>query len=126
MFLKCRLTGDVEQALRSQRVERLIDSVGQDIVYGVSYTRTKAPKYILLSYAVKSLTGCVELIRILNRLGLGISYTQLEEIDTALSMYKLEAQIEKSVALPERIQPYLPTTLAWDNTDRLEVTLSGK
>ena len=66
------------------------------------------------------------MIRTLNRLGHGISYTQLEEIDTALCLYKLEAQTENSVAIPKRIQPYLPTTLAWDNIDRLEETLSGK
>ena len=30
------------------------------------------------------------------------------------------------MVLPETIQPYVPTTLAWGNTDRLEGTLSGE
>jgi len=29
------------------------------------------------------------------------------------------------VSLPENIQPFVRTTLAWDNIDRLEETLSG-
>ncbi len=61
----------------------------------------------------------------LNRLGHGVSYSQVEELETALCMQKLESQNDETVALPEQIQPFIPTTLAWDNIDRLEETLSG-
>ena len=100
--------------------------VGQDLVYGVTYKRTKSPTHILLAYAVKSLTGCAKLVRILNHLGHGISYTQLEETDTFPSLFKLEAQNETKVTLSEAIQPYVFTTLSWDNVDRLQETLIGK
>ena len=65
------------------------------------------------------------MIRLLNRSGHGISYSKLEEIDTALCLKKLASVDESSIPLPETIQPNIPTTLAWDNIDRLEETLSG-
>ena len=58
--------------------------------------------------------------------GHGISYTQLEEIDTALCIQKMNAaESEDKVPLPDNIHPHVSTTLAWDNIDRLEETLSG-
>ncbi|KAK3884774.1 hypothetical protein Pcinc_010960 [Petrolisthes cinctipes] len=79
----------------------------------------------MLPYAIKTLTGSVELIRMINRLGHGVSYTQVEELETALCIQKLESHTDESVPMPEQIQPLIPTTLAWDNIDRLEETLSG-
>ena len=61
-------------------------SFAQDLVFGVTKGRIKPPKQILLSYAVKTLASNVELVSILNRYGNGISYSQLEEINTALCM----------------------------------------
>jgi hypothetical protein len=125
-FLKMLLSGETDNsATVSARVHRLVESLGQDIVYGITCGKVKTPKQILLPYAVKSLTGCVELIRILNRSGHGVSYSQLEEIDTALCLRKLALQSEDSVALPECIQPNVQVTLAFENIDRLEETLSG-
>lgn len=69
----------------SEKVSRLITSIGQDLAFGASGGRQKPPKHILLPYAVKSLTNNVELIHILNRCGHGIAYSQLEQINTALS-----------------------------------------
>lgn len=71
----------------------------------------------------KTLTGNCELIKGLNRLGHGISYSQLVEIDTALALQKLEPQ--HAVPIPSNIQLRIPTTVAYDNIDRLEETLSG-
>ena len=122
-FLRILFSGD--STICSGRVHRLVDSIGQDIVYGVTCSRLKPPKHILLPEAVKTLTGNVELIRILNRLGHGMSYTQLEEADTALALQKLESQGTDGTTLPEGIKPNVMTTLAWDNIDRLEETLSG-
>ena len=100
-------------------------SFAQDLVFGVTRGRIKPPKQILLSYAVKTLTNNVELVSILNRYGHGISYSQLEEINTALCMQKM-ATTTSEIPLPANIQPHVSTTLAWDNIDRLEETLSGE
>ena len=86
----------------------------------------KTPKHILLPHAVKSLTNNVELIQIINRCGHGMSYSQIEEINTALCLQKLASTPENSIPLPGNIKPYISTTLAWDNVDRLEETLSGE
>ena len=72
----------------------------------------------------QSTSGNVELIQILNRPGHGISYSQLEEVDTALCLQKLAMTPEDGVPLPSNIYPGTNTVLAFDNIDRLEGTLS--
>ena len=126
-FLKIILTGDMGVSPPSARVERLIQSFSQDCVYTITTGVQKPAKHmhILLPWTVKTLTGNVELIKILNRLGHGISYSQLEEIDTALCLQKLGDSDESDVVLPTNVLPGIPTTLAYDNIDRIEETLSG-
>ena len=75
-FLRALLTGEYVEKKESQRVQRLVTSIGSDLVFAVTAGRIKPPKHILLSYAIKSLTGNVELIQILNRLGHSISRCQ--------------------------------------------------
>ena len=96
------------------------------MAYAVTCGQHKPPKHILLPHAVKTLTGNVELIRTLNKFGHGVSYFQLEENDTALCLQKLATGLNHRVALPSSMKPYVFTTLAWDNIDRLEETLTGK
>ena len=104
----------------------LVCSFSQDIVYAVTCGKTKHPKQVLLSYGVKTLTGNVELLQILNRFGHGISYHQLEENDTALCIEKIASNLNQSPIIPKAIQANLFTNLAWDNIDRLEETLTGE
>ena len=80
---------------------------------------------MLLPYAVKSLTNNIELIKMLNRSGHGIAYSQIEEINTVFCLQKMALAHDNEDLLPERIHSYVQTTLAWDNIDRLEETLSG-
>ena len=121
-FICTLLSG--ECSAPSDRISRLVTSISSDIVYAVTCGKTKPPKHILLPFAVKCLTGNTELIKILNRLGHSISYSQMEEIDTALCIQKLE-QSKDGIPLPENISPGVFTCLAWDNIDRLEETLTG-
>ena len=65
------------------------------------------------------------MIKLLNRLGHGVSYSNLEEIEIAFFLKKIEREEELVVILPSNIYPGVPTTLAFDNIDRLEETLSG-
>ncbi|XP_020606380.1 uncharacterized protein LOC110045121 [Orbicella faveolata] len=96
----------------------------QDLMFGVSRGKVKPSKQIPLPYAVKSLTDNVELIQMLNRCGQGIAYSKLDEIDTALCLKKMASTSE--IPLPDNIQPHVVTTLAWENIDRLDETLSGE
>lgn len=125
-FLLGILTGEPDHKNPSTRVTILKQSFSQDLIYAVTNGQQKTPKHILLPYAVKTLTGNVEIIKILNRLGHGVSYSQLEENDTALCLQKLAATPNRQVVLPSNIQPHIFTNLAWDNIDRLEETLTGK
>ena len=95
------------------------------MVFGVTVGRKKPPKHILLPYAVKALTNNVELIQILNRCGHGVAYSQIEELNTALCLQKMAMTPENAFPFPDNIKPHISTSLAWDNIDRLEETLSG-
>lgn len=123
MFLKLLLHGETQE--RTQKLERAVQSIGQDCIYAVSRGRVVPAKHILLPWGVKSLTGNVELIKMLNRLGLGVSYSKLEEIDTALCLQKQRREADQGIVLPSSSLPCIPTSLAFDNIDRLEETLSG-
>ena len=100
-------------------------SLGQDILYMVSKGKCLTPKHVLLPFTVKSLTGNVELVKILNRLGHGVSYSKTLEIDTAFALQKLATQSMRGFVLPEKIYPHVQVSLVYDNIDRLEETLSG-
>ena len=99
----------------SEKVSRLINSFGQDLVFGASGGRQRPPKQVLLSYAVKSLAKNVELFQILHRCGHGIAYPQLEEINTSLCLQKLTSTSQNELPLPDNIRPFISTTPAWDN-----------
>jgi len=129
VFLATLLTGSPkypEEEPCSSKVQRLVNSFGHNMVFGVTGGRKKPPKHILLPYAVKTLTNNVELIQILNRCGHGVAYSQIEELNTALCLQKMAMNPENAVPLPDNIKPYRSTSLAWDNIDRLEETLLGR
>ena len=96
-FLYTLLTGNTHiPAEYPDRLWRFVDSFGQDIIYRVTPGLQKPLKQILSPYAKQ-----FQLIQMPHQCGHGI------------------------VPLPETIKPYINTTLAWDNIDRLEETLSG-
>ena len=74
----------------------------------------------------KILTGNIEIIKILNKFGHGVSYSELEENNTALCLQKLATGPTQRVVIPVSIQPNVFVNLAWDNIDRLEERLTGK
>ena len=118
--------GDTTKKNVSPKSQRIIYSLGQDCVYAVTGGRVINPKHILLPWAIKSLTGNVELIKTMNRLGHSMSYSKWEQMDTALCINKLAMEPGLGVVLPTNTYPCVPTTMAFDNIDRLEETLSGR
>ena len=66
----------------STRFYRIKMSLGQDVVYNVSNGRIRTPKSVLFPYNIKMLTNNTELINMVNRLGHGIFYSLLEEMET--------------------------------------------
>ena len=68
---------------------------------------------MLLPYAVTSLTNNTDLVQITNRCGHGVSYSQLEELNTAMCLQKLAATPENMIPPPENIKLYISTSLAY-------------
>ena len=97
-------------------------SIGQDIICIVHKGKLLIPKHVLLPFTIKSMTGNIELIKIMNKLGHSISYSKLYEVDTAYAVQKLLSSL---TLIPEGIQSSCQVSLVYDNIDRLEETLSG-
>ena len=114
-FLSYLLHGPSKPSLKTS-------SIGQDIIYCVHNGQFITSKHTLLPFAIKSMTGNAELIKIMNRLGHGVSYTKFAEVDSAYAIQKISTNLG---LIPEEIQPYQQASIVYDNIDRLEETLSG-
>ena len=128
LFLVTLLTGSSSYKPNDpyqEKDQRLVNSFGQDWIFAVTNGRQKPPKHILLPYAVKTLTNNVDVMRFLNRCGHGIAYSQIEEMNTALCLQKMASTPENGAPLSDNIRAHISTSLARDNIDRLEETLSG-
>ena len=124
-FLNAIITGEKGESAISERVERQINSFGQDIVYAVTGDTRRPPKHVQLPLVVKSLTGNVELIQMRNRLRHCVYCAMIEQIETNLCLQKLASESNENVILSANINPHVFTTLLWDNIDRLEETLTS-
>ena len=98
LFLSTLLSGGAQYPEEpcSSKVQRLVNSFGQDLVFGVTGGRQKPPKHLLLPYAVKTLTNNVDVIRFLNRCEHGIAYSQIKEMNTALCLQTMAMTPENS------------------------------
>lgn len=125
-FLHVLLGGNNEDHITSERRELFSLSLAQDMIFTVTNGKTLPAKHILLAWAVKALTGNVELVKTLNRLGSCVSLSKLEEIITALVINKCGGEEnENAVPLPQFAVPHVTTCLGFDNIDRNEETLDG-
>ena len=99
-FLTTLCSGSMKCFQNSTRIQKLVWSFCQDIIYGATNGKIMTSKHILLSWAVKTLIGNVEVIKIMNRLGHGILYSKLEEVDTAVYLQNLQVHGMSAVAIP--------------------------
>ena len=100
LFLFYLLPCTKDDAHSSKRTQRLVSSFGQDMVYAITYGKTKFPKHIILPFAIKSLTGNVGLIHTVNRLGHSVSYSQLDLV----TVYPTHSSIwSQCILLPARL-----------------------
>jgi len=113
-----------KQKAQSPNVHRQIISVAQDIIHCTSKGRTWTPKHILLPMTIHNMTGSKSAVTLLNRFGHTISYTELEELQTAMAESCLN-QSTCNVFLPSNINPSQRVSLCFDNNDINEETLSG-
>ena len=106
----------------SSRAGRLEMSFAQDLVYAVTRGRVKTPKGILLPSVIKTLTNCTELTNLTNKLGHGISYTLLAEMN-AENAYAVWENKCQGMTIPPGAKEETFTIYVADNIDRLEETL---
>ena len=100
----------------SPEVHRLALSLSQELKDSATRGRIKTPKHVVLTMTVNSLTGNVELITILNRFGHGLSYSQTEEVETALAEMQI-AKRQNGVFVSSVCYPNVPGVFCWDNND---------
>ena len=74
-------------------------SVGQDLVYNVSNGRIRATTSVLNPYNIKMLINSTELINMVNRLGNGICYSLLEEMETENACKVIDQQTDGTIVL---------------------------
>ena len=91
-FLNILLHDDADRPLTMK-----VSSFAQDLLYIVNKGRHLTPKHILLPFTIISLTGNVELIKIINKLGHGISYSKASELDSVFAIQK------STVIIPDEV-----------------------
>ena len=114
---------------KAEKTLRLKDSFDQDIVFSVTNGAIKTPKSVLFPSVVKALCNNTEILKLLNKYGLGISYDLVEEIETDFALNVINEQAENRVVIPSDFnegETSCPVALMIaDNIDNLECTLSG-
>ena len=122
-FFTLLYTGKPQISAATERARRLIESVSEDVVYGVTRGKVKPPKYCLLGMGIKSMTGSKKVVNILNHFGHSIGYHVSEELETDLAI----SISDRDLTRPDEILPLegLATGLAFDNYDENCETLSG-
>lgn len=124
-FLTC-LLHSTEHSV-GEEVRRHVDSLSQDIIYGISKRKFLTGKHVLLGCGLHSLTGLKKPINILARLGHCCSYNKVQEIETA------QAELAQKMISLQHPLPLIPvdhagkapTIFWWDNFDCKKETKDG-
>ena len=69
----------------SDRLKRLIDLIGQDVMFNATSGRVKTVKHIQLGMFLKRKTGSKEIVTCMNRLGHFLCYSELLELETNIA-----------------------------------------
>ena len=85
----------------------------QDLVYNSSKGRTQMPKSLALAMAVRQLSGCSDVIRILNGLGHCVSLSSTMSYDTAIA----QLVVNTSDIIPREFVANEAINLVYDNID---------
>ena len=108
------------------RVNRLVNSIGQDICRAATSGQWKLPKHILICMTLRHLFRSAELTSLINRLGHSESYSFSLELETAIASAiqetsrLLSAQIIRNPSAPSLFHS------DFDNFDQLVNQLTGK
>ena len=87
--------------------------------------RKKTPHHISLAQSIHDKTRSKQLIQIFNRMGICISYDEIERIDNGLTYRTILRAGENRVPVPPSIIPNILINGAMDNFDHNKNTSSG-
>ena len=114
------------QRSRSENMIRKCDPIFQIVFNLVHSCRKKVPLHISISQNIHGKCRSKQLIQILNKLGLCISYDELERIDCSLANEIIDSCIENKVPLPRTITSPSIIHGAIDKFDHNENSLTWK
>lgn len=123
-FLRLLISG-IGSYTSSEKVERLVSSLGQDICHAATRGKWKLPKHILVCMTLRHLFRSAQLNTLMNRLGHAESYSFSLELETALAT---ALQDTSSVLTPQIVRnPSGPSLFHsdFDNFDQFVNDLSG-
>ena len=86
----------------SDRLKRLIDSIGQDIIFNATSGRVKTVKHIQLGMFLKRKTGFKEIVICMTRLGHSLCNSELLELETNIA--EKENSTNSQDYLPKKIE----------------------
>ena len=124
-FLQVIVTGSSDSASISERVERLVSSIGQDICRAATNGKWTLPKHILVSMTLHHFFRSSQLNTLMNRLGHTKSYTFTLELETALASAIDQASGILSIQIVRN--PAVPSVFHsdFDNVDHFIYGQSG-
>ena len=123
-FLRLLISGQ-DSVPTSERTDRLVSSIGQDLCRAATSGQWKLPKHILVCMTLRHLFRSSQLNTLMNRLGHAESYSFSLELETALASALDEAS---SILTPQIIRnPSVPSLFHsdFDNFDQYVNDLSG-
>eukprot|EP00794_Sanderia_malayensis_P010526 gene10526-11631_t len=103
----------------------VIESIGQDMIYNIMNRAHRTSKHVKLALCTKRKTGSKVMVKWMNRLGHGISYDEVDFLETFLAEKATKHQEVKSFC-PSSLLPSTFVTFVWDNNDVNPETLSGQ
>lgn len=104
---------EVEYVNMDEELAVKVFSSCQDLVYNSSKGRTQTPKSLALAMAVRQLSGCSDVIRILNGLGHCVSLSSTMSYDTAIA----QLVVNTSDIIPREFVANEAINLVYDNID---------
>ena len=109
----------------SDNIQRKTCYIFQFIYYMLHNGRKKTPLHISLAQSIHDKTRSKQLIQIFNRMGICISYDEIERIDNGLTYRTIARASENRVPIPPSIIPNILINGAMDNFDHEKNTSSG-
>ena len=108
-----------------KRKEFRINSICQGIIYTATNAKHRCSKHVNLALSVKRKTGSKHLITWLSKLGHGISYDEVNFVETILAKEMVKNQQLKNYT-SSSVQPSPFLTFVWNNNDINPESLNGK